>query len=134
MSHIVILHHAPIQLHLLELLLKQDHEIVSCYTDWDDLKDVLRDGSDVDGMVLDLHTMSSPSVENGSLLESFFNHWFYPIPVLGLTQSSCESEMIQLPDMLSMQAFLSFPLDPQDFRLCVQQLIHQRSEYEVLHV
>ena len=123
MAHILLLHHDPMQRHLLSSLLQQDsHHLMSCSSHEDIMRCI--DACDhFDGIVFDLEMIYfgwGPYRQAGEMeLLSCEHH----TPILGLSSHYADSESQQICEKFQLNAFLALPVNPHHFRQCVQNLV-----------
>ena len=128
MSRILLIHHDPIQLHLLGLVLECDYkEVIPCMS-FDEAWGCLRDHGDPSAVILDLHLQEMGNWDCRRFIENVSTYAHGSIPILALSSIYDEPELRQVSEDLGVHAFLSFPVGPHEFRDCVHQLIHEDEE------
>lgn len=124
----------PIQLHLLESFLTQDHYRVMSFLSSEQAWHWIQEGHVPDGIVLDLHMPGISGWRFCELLHRYFHSQGPPPPVLAVSATYSGSDAEQVLRDLGASAFLGLPAEPWRIRQAVARLLAHKFESKSLEV
>jgi PAS domain S-box-containing protein len=124
----------PVQLHLLESLLTQDHYRIISFLSSEQAWQWIQEGHVPDGIVLDLHMPGISGWRFCELLRRYFHSQTPPPPVLAVSATYSGSDAEQVLRDLGASAFLGLPAEPWRIRQAVARLLAHKFESKSLEV